>query len=176
MTADSTPHAAIGGEASVLRCGDLPWHELGALVERFGLVLAQVADGAAIPGSYWQAPEAGLVRGTVHVRSDTPVHSLLHELGHAICMTAARRASLDTEAGSDDAEENAVCYLEILLAGHLEGVGEDRLMQDMDAWGYSFRLGSAGAWFEQDAEDARQWLLREGLVETDGTVTWRLRS
>ncbi len=28
----------------------------------------------------------------------------------------------------------------------------------MDAWGYSFRLGSTRAWFEGDAQDARAWL------------------
>jgi hypothetical protein len=31
-------------------------------------------------------------------------------------------------------------------------------MADMDAWGYSFRLGSTRAWFEADAEDAREFL------------------
>jgi hypothetical protein len=36
-------------------------------------------------------------------------------------------------------------------------------MQDMDAWGYSFRLGSTAAWFEADAEDARDWLRERGL-------------
>jgi hypothetical protein len=34
----------------------------------------------------------------------------------------------------------------------------------MDAWGYSFRLGSARAWFEQDAEDARAFLEARGLL------------
>jgi len=34
----------------------------------------------------------------------------------------------------------------------------------MDAWGYSFRLGSAQAWFEQDAEDARSFLVARGLL------------
>jgi hypothetical protein len=37
-------------------------------------------------------------------------------------------------------------------------------MQDMDAWGYTFRLGSARAWFEEDAEDARTWLQQRGLL------------
>ncbi len=49
------------------------------------------------------------------------------------------------------------------MADQLPGVGRDRLMQDMDAWGYSFRLGSTRAWFEGDAEDARQWLQDRGL-------------
>ncbi|MGH8455376.1 MAG: hypothetical protein ACRETW_13045 [Stenotrophobium sp.] len=34
----------------------------------------------------------------------------------------------------------------------------------MDAWGYNFVLGSAQAWFERDAEDARAWLLARGLI------------
>ena len=78
-------------------------------------------------------------------------------------MDAARRAGLHTDAGGDDVEECAVCYLQILLADRLPGVGRARLMRDMDAWGYSFRLGSTAAWFEHDAEDARAWLRERGL-------------
>jgi hypothetical protein len=37
-------------------------------------------------------------------------------------------------------------------------------MADMDAWGYSFRLGSAARWFQEDADDARQWLAARGLL------------
>ena len=37
-------------------------------------------------------------------------------------------------------------------------------MQDMDAWGYSFRLGSTRDWFESDAEDAREFLMNHGLM------------
>ena len=37
-------------------------------------------------------------------------------------------------------------------------------MADMDAWGYSFRLGSTRAWFERDAEDARAWLAERRLL------------
>ena len=109
------------------------------------------------------------------VRRDTPVHSLLHEACHAICMDASRRGTLDTEAGGDDAEENAVCFLEILLGDAIEGVGSARIMRDMDRWGYSFRLGSARRWFEEDAEDARTWLLRERLIDGQDRPTWRLR-
>jgi len=68
-----------------------------------------------------------------------------------------------------------VCYLQILLADDLPGVGGDRLCRDMDAWGYSFRLGSTKAWFEQDAEDARRWLVQEGLLDGDGAVSGRCR-
>jgi hypothetical protein len=36
-------------------------------------------------------------------------------------------------------------------------------MADMDAWGYTFRLGSTRAWFEGDAEDALAFLAARGL-------------
>jgi hypothetical protein len=91
-------------------------------------------------------------------------------------MSSDRRAGLNKDAGGDYDEENAVCYLQILLADHLDGVGRVRMWQDMDAWGYTFRLGSAQAWFEHDADDARQWLMRERLVDDRGGVTWSLRA
>ena len=40
-------------------------------------------------------------------------------------------------------------------------------MQDMDDWGYSFRLGSTKRWYEEDAEDASAWLKRYGLLQSD---------
>lgn len=115
-----------------------------------------VAEALPIPGSYWGEPEAGLIGNTLYYRNDTPVHSVLHEACHFVCMPASRRHTLHTNAGGDNDEENAVCYLQILMANKIEGVGADQLMQDMDTWGYSFRLGSARAWFESDAHDARQ--------------------
>jgi hypothetical protein len=48
-------------------------------------------------------------------------------------------------------------------------------MQDMDEWGYSFRLGSTRAWFERDAQDAQQWLQRHGVIRADGSLTGELR-
>ena len=86
-------------------------------------------------------------------------------------MTPERRAGLDRDAGGDDPEESAVCYLQILLADALAGVGRERMMQDMDAWGYSFRLGSTRAWFEGDAEDARAWLARHGVIDAAGRTS-----
>jgi hypothetical protein len=53
--------------------------------------------------------------------------------------------------------------------------GIARACQDMDEWGYSFRLGSTGAWFEQDAEDARLWLVNEGVINVDGTLSGMMR-
>jgi hypothetical protein len=44
----------------------------------------------------------------------------------------------------------------------------------MDAWGYSFRLGSTAAWFGADAEDAREWLRRQGLIDAHGRLTGAL--
>jgi hypothetical protein len=39
-------------------------------------------------------------------------------------------------------------------------------MRDMDVWGYTFRLGSAKQWFEQDADDAYLWLIKQGLLDS----------
>lgn len=130
--------------------------------------------GATLPGSYWGEPEAGIIGAVVYARPDTPVHSALHEAAHVICMDAERRARLHSDAGGDYAEEDAVCYLQIVLARHL-GLTARAPCADMDAWGYTFRLGSAYAWFVDDADDARAWLVRQGLLTADGAPTWRCR-
>jgi hypothetical protein len=62
------------------------------------------------------------------------------------------------------------------LAQEVPAFGKERALRDMDVWGYSFRLGSAGAWFAEDAEEDRQWLIDRGLIEPDGAITWRLRA
>jgi hypothetical protein len=85
-----------------------------------------------------------------------------------ICAAREGREGLHTDAGGTFAEEDAVCYLQILLAGELPEMGRTRMMADMDAWGYTFRLGSAAAWFADDADDALDWLRRRGLVDADG--------
>lgn len=145
------------------------------LLNRFGLSLTLVAYGEEIPGSYWGDSEAGLRGEQLYARLDTPVHSILHEASHYICMSPERRAGLDTDAGGDDLEEAAVCYLQLLLAGELAAVGRTRMLADMDSWGYSFRRGSTRAWFEGDAEDARAWLERHGVIDAGGQVTGGLR-
>ncbi len=137
---------------------------LCALLAPYGLEVRVVPAGEAIPGSYWGDPEAGLIGDVLYLRPDTPLHSALHEAAHFVCMTPERRAMLMRDAGGDDAEENAVCYLQIMWADRLPGAGRARLMADMDAWGYSFRLGSAARWFEEDAVDARDWLAARGLL------------
>jgi hypothetical protein len=49
------------------------------------------------------------------------------------------------------------------------------MFDDMDRWGYSFRLGSTQRWFEEDAEDAREWLEQQGLITTSDEPSWRVR-
>ena len=160
----------------VLTLADTGVRETAFLLERFGLELVVVRDAAAIAGSYWGEPEAGIVGTSVYARRDTPVHSLLHEACHLVCMTDERRAVLDRDAGGDDLEESAVCYLQLVLAGCLPGCGRDRLMRDMDAWGYSFRLGNTRDWFRRDAEDARKFLINHGLLTKHEAPTFRLRA
>ena len=149
--------------------------ELVLLLERYGLDLVLVAPDQVIPGSYWGEREAGLIGSKIYARLDTPLHSVLHETAHFACMAPERRAGLDTDAGGDDAEESAVCYLQILMAESLPNAGAQRMCRDMDEWGYSFRLGSAAQWFAEDAEDARRWLEQHGLIDAAGRVTHTLR-
>ncbi len=141
------------------------------LLQRYGMELTLVPPEEVIPGSYWGDSEAGLKGDRLYARLDTPVHSILHEACHYICMAPERRAGLDRDAGGDDLEESAVCYLQVLLADQLPGVGRTRLWADMDAWGYSFRLGNSRAWFEEDAEDARQWLREQGVTDASDRPT-----
>ncbi len=159
----------------MLLLGGIDRVALAALLDRYGLGLALVAPEEVIPGSYWGDSEAGLRGDRLHARLDTPVHSVLHEASHYICMTPERRAGLDRDAGGDDLEESAVCYLQVLLAAELPGIGRERAFADMDAWGYSFRLGSSRAWFESDAEDARLWLRQHGVTAGNDRLTGACR-
>ena len=167
--------ATPGANREVLRLGGSDRLALAQLLARYGMDLVLTAPGEIIPGSYWGESEAGLRGARLYARLDTPVHSILHEASHFICMTPERRAQLDRDAGGDDDEESAVCYLQVLLADELPGVGSARLMDDMDAWGYSFRLGSTRAWFATDAGDAREWLARCGITTPQGRLTGAAR-
>jgi hypothetical protein len=148
---------------------------LELLLDRYGLELRMVAPDEVIPGSYWGEREAGLIGTKIFARLDTPLHSVLHESAHFVCMTPERRAGLDTDAGGDDAEESAVCYLQVVMAESLPNVGRGRMCRDMDEWGYSFRLGSTAAWFGADADDSRDWLIRHGLLDRHGRITHACR-
>jgi len=153
----------------------------------YGLSIEKLSDKERIPGSYWGDSEAGLIRAAeghrILVRADTPVHSVLHETCHFICMDDTRRQRLGEaidpdagNAGGDYDEENAVCYLQIILAGQIPGMDRKLMCRDMDSWGYTFRLGSAEKWFLNDAEDARQWLLHYRLIDESGAPMHRVRT
>jgi hypothetical protein len=159
----------------VLRAEEVEQEGLSALLRRLGLNASRVPPGEPIPGSYWGEAEAGLRLDTLYYRADTPLHSILHEACHYACMSPSQRRQLDTDAGGDDLEECAVCYLQVLCADAVPQLGAARMLADMDAWGYSFRLGSARRWFHEDADDARRWLEREGLIDSEQRPTWRLR-
>ena len=162
MHAMTTDVAAA--DLQVTCVGDIHFDDAVALLAAHDLRLHRVDAAAPIPGSYWGEPEAGIIGSDVYVRDDTPVHSMLHEACHLIVLEPERRARVQTDASDSQAEEDATCYLQIVLADRLADVGSARLLADMDAWGYSFRLGSAQAWFEQDADDARAWLVERGLL------------
>jgi hypothetical protein len=148
----------------VLLLSEIDRRSLRQLLTRYRLQLS-IVKSQTIPGSFWGDQEAGVIGDILFAKPDTPLHSILHESCHYICMDQARRANLDTNAEGDYDEENAVCYLQILLADEIQEMGQQRMLQDMDNWGYSFRLGSALAWFEQDAEDALYWLIKHKLVK-----------
>jgi hypothetical protein len=160
-------------EPIVTRLGGLDPQAVSAFFSARGLELVPLPAEADIPGSYWGAPEAGLIGNRLYARPDTPVHSVLHEACHYLCMDQARRAGLHTDAGGTDTEENAVCYLQALLAGDFPGYTRAQLFADMDAWGYHFILGSARAWFEGDAQDARAWLRRADLIDAEGGFNYQ---
>lgn len=160
---------------SVLFCRDIDMLNLQNLLSRFGLSILFVDDKQAIPGSWFGDSEAGLIGNNLYIRQDTPVHSALHESCHFICMDQQRREHLHTNVGGDYDEENAVCYLQILLADFIPEMKQARMLSDMDEWGYTFRLGSSRAWFEQDAEDTLAWLLEHQLIDQQQKPLWRIR-
>lgn len=145
------------------------------LLASYSIEPVAVAPGCTIPGSYWGESEAGLIGNRIYFRPDTPLHSVLHEACHFICMDDTRRSQLERDAGGDCDEENAVCYLQIVLAGPA-GSDPQQMCRDMDAWGYTFRLGSARAWFESDADDARRWLVTHRIIDDGGRPTGTCRS
>jgi len=160
---------------SVLLCSEINLTDLEILLTKFGLSITRVTDNEDIPGSFWKPPEAGLIANTLYIRNDTPVHSALHEACHFICMDEKRRAGLNTDAGGGYEEEDGVCYLQILLSDFIPEMKHQRMFDDMDEWGYTFRLESSQAWFEKDAEDAKQWLITSGVILENKIPTWKYR-
>lgn len=149
---------------------------IDTVASRYAIALEWRDAADPIENSWWGAPEAGISHDGVRLRADTPVHSLLHELCHIVCMSAQRRQALWRNAGGTAAEECAVCYLQVLLADTVPSFGAARCLADMDAWGYSFREGSAAAWFDGDGQDARDWLHLHELIDAEGRPTFHLRS
>jgi len=160
---------------SILTCADINFSQLQQLLKKYGLIIHKVEDNNKIPGSWFGDPEAGIIKNNLYVRNDTPVHSALHESCHYVCMDNTRRKNLHTNVGGDFDEENAVCYLSILLSDFIDGFGRDRMLADMDEWGYTFRLGSSRKWFEEDAEDAFGWLIENKIVNRKKMSLWNLR-
>lgn len=158
----------------VQRIEEIDSAALAALLLHYGLKTEILPVDAEIPGSFWGAPEAGLVADVLYIRPDTPVHSALHEASHWICMDDKRRQQLHTDAGGTVQEECAVNYLQILLAERLEDVGREQMMKDMTAWEYSYREGSVYAWIVGDGKEALQWLNDYGIAEGE-TLTMRKR-
>ncbi|MFS8138333.1 MAG: hypothetical protein ACMG50_09435 [Thermomonas sp.] len=152
---------------SVLTLAHIYFDDAASLLASFDLALVHVADGEPIPGSFWGECEAGIIGANVYARSDTPVHSLLHEASHLIVLPPERRLGVHTDATDSIAEEDAVCVLQALLGDALPGAGYQRVLADMDAWGYTFRLGSARAYVEHDADYAWAWLQARGLVDAN---------
>lgn len=155
-------------------CEDTIIDELNRLFEAYQLKIEKVQTQQNIPGSFWGDSEAGLIGQVLYVREDTPLHSALHEACHYICMDKDRRDKLHTDAAGDYDEENGVCYLQILLSEHLASSSKAALMREMDEWGYSFRLGSTQKWFEEDAEDAQNWLIEHQIINKQKQVLWQL--
>jgi len=146
------------------------------LLSHYGMQLSKVNPDEDIPHSFWGAPEAGRESDCLYIRRDTPIHSILHEACHYVCMPVHQRMLKQIDAKGTSMEENATCFLQILLADYINGYSRATLMNDMDEWGYSFRQGAAKAWFMQDAEDAQQWLIHQRIINHENQPTWNLRS
>ena len=160
---------------TILTCADINLKQLQDLLGKYNLEIITVDDNEEIPGSWFGDSEAGIIKNKLYIRMDTPVHSALHESCHYICTDETRRKNLHTDAGGDYDEENGVCYLQILLADFIPDFGRKRMFEDMDEWGYTFRLGSSKAWFNEDAEDAEKLLINYKIINTSKKILWNLR-
>jgi hypothetical protein len=144
--------------------------------DRYQLNLKVVDIRDDIPYSFWGAPEAGRYQSTLYAREDTPIHSLLHEACHFICMPPKQRSIDSHDAGGSALIENACCFLQLVLSDHIPNFNKAIHMDDMNTWGYNFRLGSAARWFYADSDDASQWLISHKIIDNQLQPTWQLRS
>ena len=162
-------------ETNMVYYKDLNSESINAVLKRYGLNINCLNFDREIPHSFWGAPEAGRLKNTLYVRGDTPIHSILHESAHYVCMSQNQRECNEVDAQGTYAEENATCYLQIMLADYIEGYCRQQAFKDMDAWGYSFRLGSAFCWFTDDAEEVKYWLIQHDIISSQRVITWNLR-
>ena len=116
---------------AVITLAEVDRDAVAALLQQHELELVAVPAGQPIPGSFWGDEEAGIIGSSVFARPDTPIHSLLHEACHLIVLPPERRALVHTDATDSIDEEDAACYLQIMLADRLPGVGRARLMADI---------------------------------------------
>ena len=149
---------------------------LRTVLSFYGIELVEVGKHLSIPYSIWETSEAGRRKNKLYVLGDTPIHSILHETGHFVCMSKKQRCSDTIDAKGSFEEENATCYLQILLSDHVDGFNRKLHLINMDEWGYAFRLGSAAKWCCQDAEDAKSWLQSRQIIDRNECVTWKLRA
>ncbi len=154
---------------------DLNSDAIRGLLARYGMTIQRIPLDQDIPHSFWGNPEAGRMHEALYIRTDTPIHSMLHESCHYVCMPSTQRKLRAMDAKGTSMEENATCYLQILLADKLQGYDQNQLMKDMDEWGYSFRLGSAKRWFTEDALEVKEWLIKHEIIDQQGEITWQLR-
>ncbi len=90
-------------------------------------------------------------------------------------MSQIQRLKDSFDAAGGLSEENATCYLQILLTDQIRGFTRIQHMNDMDEWGYSFRLGSCKTWFVQDTEDTKVWLHSQNIIDQNSHLTWKLQ-
>ena len=110
-----------------------------------------------------------MIGATVYARADTPVHSLLHEAGHLIVLPPERRAARAYRRHRfGRRRRRGLRAAGRCSATRCRASAATRVLADMDAWGYTFRLGSARAYVEHDAADAWRWLREHGLVDAGG--------
>src|SRR3569623_1999329 len=82
---------------NVVTCGEIQFSALEDVLSPYGIDVLPVPDGQPITGTHFGEPEAGLIAHRLYVRSDTPVHSALHEAcSPPVCAATAWRACAPT--------------------------------------------------------------------------------
>ena len=151
----------------------------------------QVAGEAALPGGAERAGHAAAgLAGDAHrdALAGGAARRVAHQhaLDQRAVVQSPQRLAGGAVVGGDGADlveqpreqrgaESAACYLQLLLADALPGIGRERLAEDMDRWGYSFRLGDTRSWFSSDAADARAWLVAADIIDPAGQLSGRCR-